>query len=304
MFVDNITIQEYAGDGNWCKCELVNKGKAVHYIALSDNPSDKERIAYFWHTTTDSVVNNGENKGKPVAKKWCVTVIQNAGEAQKQEEEEPKDLGNYLYSVGLLSDLHICKSNDNVTPNDTSDDWCDEDDFKAAMKKFVNDKNIKFVASCGDIAESQTNDNKKHPEAVSDADYSEFIEMYDVPYWQKEGLRFFSPLGNHDFYGLFESREGDTITKKKNSECTSGYNLNVNTRIGNIWPTGQQVNGIVPGRGRIVFDLEKGKSSANGQADMRFFSYNDYVDLYTKQGGYTGSSIWDSKKGGISDEAP
>jgi hypothetical protein len=127
--------------------------------------------------------------------------------------------------------------------------------------------------------------------------------MYDVPYWQVAGLRYFSPLGNHDFYGLFESREGDTITGKKNSECIAGYNSNVNTRIANLWPTGQQVNGIVPSRGRIVFELESGKSTATGQADMRFFSFNDYVDLYAKKGGYTGSSIWDSSKGGISDAA-
>jgi hypothetical protein len=127
--------------------------------------------------------------------------------------------------------------------------------------------------------------------------------MYDVPYWQVAGLRYFSPLGNHDFYGLFESREGDTITGKKNSECIAGYNSNVNTRIANLWPTGQQVNGIVPCRGRIVFELESGKSTAQGQADMRFFSFNDYVDLYARKGGYTGSSIWDSSKGGISDTA-
>ena len=185
---------------------------------------------------------------------------------------------------------------------DTSDDWWDEDDFRAAMSIFVADQDIKFVASCGDIAESQTNDYKKHPESTCDADYKEFTEMYDVPYWQVAGLRFFSPLGNHDFYGIFESRSGDTITGKKNSECISGYNAGVQSRLG-LWPTGQQINGIVPGRGRIVFDLENGKSTASGQADMRFFSFNDYVDLYARKGGYTGSSIWNAKKGGISDEA-
>jgi hypothetical protein len=52
-----------------------------------------------------------------------------------------------------------------------------------------------------------------------------------------------------------------------------------------------------------VFELEKGKTSAVGQADMRFFSFNDYVDLYCRQGGYTGKSVWDGNKGGISDEA-
>lgn len=95
------------------------------------------------------------------------------------------------------------------------------------MSIFVADQDIKFVASCGDIAESQTNDYKKHPESTCDADYKEFTEMYDVPYWQVAGLRFFSPLGNHDFYGIFESRSGDTITGKKNSECISGYNAGV-----------------------------------------------------------------------------
>ena len=299
VFVNNITIQEYAGEGNWCKCELINQGKNVRYVALNENRFDKERIAYFWHTTTDSVVNNGFNKGKPVSKKWCVTVIQNPGKAQEQPKEEEKkiDLGKYLYSVALITDLHMCKAN-----NYESTNWWDEDDFKRAMNICVNDKNIKFIASCGDISESQTNDSIKHPEATAEVDYKELTEMYDVPYWQVAGLRLFSPLGNHDFYGIFESRYGDTITGKKNTETITGYNAGVNSRLGN-WVTGQQINGIVPGRGRIVFDLEKGKSTANGQADMRFFSYNDYVDLYTKKGGYTGSSIWDANKGGISDEA-
>lgn len=125
-----------------------------------------------------------------------------------------------------------------------------------------------------------------------------------MTYWQVNGLRLFTPLGNHDFYGLFESRQGDTIRKdKKNTETTVGYNEGVKDRIANLWPTGQQINGIVPGRGRIVFELEKGKSTASGQADMNFFAYNAYVDIFAQPAGYTGKSIWDSKKGGISDEA-
>lgn len=36
---------------------------------------------------------------------------------------------------------------------------------------------------------------------------------------------------------------------------------------------------------------------------MNFFAYDAFVDLYAKQAGYTGSSIWDANKGGISDEA-
>jgi hypothetical protein len=213
---------------------------------------------------------------------------------ETQPEPKPQDLGKYHYSVGLLSDLHISKD---------SNEWWDEDDFKRCMDLFVKDTNVKCVMGCGDVAESATNAYQRHPEAVCDVDYAELKDMYDVPYWQVAGLRLFQPLGNHDFYGLFESRAGDTITGEKNSECISGYNANVVQRIADLWPTGQQINGIVPGRGRIVFELEKGKTSAVGQADMKFFSYNDYVDLYCRQGGYTGKSVWDSAKGGISDEA-
>lgn len=309
VFVNNITIQEKSG---WCKCELIANGKAVKYTALEENPTDKPRTVYFEHKTNDDKLSYGGNSGKPAMKSWMVTVIQKGNPNIKEqttnnnenqsEIDQSKKLGNYLYSVGLLSDIHMCKANDNTTPNDTSDDWADEEDFKACMKVFVDDKNVKFISSCGDIAESQTNDDKKHPESTAEADYKQFTEMYDVPYWQVEGLRFFSPLGNHDFYGLFESRAGDTITGKKNTECISGYNSNVNLRIGN-WVTGQQINGIVPSRGRIVFELEKGKSTLNGQADMNFFSFTDYADLYAKKGGYTGSSLWDGNKGGISDTA-
>ena len=212
-------------------------------------------------------------------------------------DDQPKDLGDFQYKVGLVSDLHICKAN-----NADKDNWWDEDDFRAALKIFSDDKDVKFIAACGDIAESKTNNAEKHPDSTCEADYKEFIDIFDVTYWQKAGLRFFSPLGNHDFYGMFESRKGDTITGKKNSETTSGYNASVNTRI-NSFVSGQHVNAIVQGRSRIVFDLEAGKHTPQGQADMNFFAYNAYVDIYAKQAGYTGSSIWDSKKGGISDEA-
>ena len=210
-----------------------------------------------------------------------------------QPQPKPQDLGKYQYSVGLSSDSHISRA---------SNDWWDEDDFRRCMDMFVKDQNVKCIMGGGDVAESSTNAYQKHPESVCDVDYKELKEMYDVPYWQVAGLRLFQPLGNHDFYGLFESRAGDTVTGKKNSETTFGYNASVSERISKLWPTGQQINGIVPSRGRIVFDLESGKSNPIGQADMNFFSYNDYVDLYAKKGGFTGS-VWDSTKGGISDEA-
>lgn len=247
-------------------------------------------------TDSSGVPHLNENQNA-VAAWYHVAVIGGGGdepEPTPKPEPEKADLGKYQYSVGLLSDLHISKS---------SNDWWDEDDFKRCMDMFVKDQNVKCVMGCGDIAESATNAYQKHPESTCDADYKELKEMYDVPYWQVAGLRLFQPLGNHDFYGLFESRAGDTITGKKNSECISGYNANVAQRIADLWPSDGGINGIVPGRGRIVFDLEAGKHTPQGQADMSFFAFNGYVDLYAKQAGYAGDSIWDSAKGGISDAA-
>ena len=215
-------------------------------------------------------------------------------------QPEPKELGQYLYSVGLLSDTHICKAN--TAPED---DWRDEKDFKRCMDLFVADKNIKCVMGCGDISESYTNNDGKHPDSTCDADYAELKEMYNVPYWQVQGMRFFSPLGNHDHYGLFETRKGDERSaKRKDTENIPGYNATANDRLAKLWPNGEGINGIPDnGRCRITFELEKGQKAATGQADMRFFSFNDYVDLYCRQGGYKGQSIWDSTKNGISDEA-
>ena len=267
----------------------------VNVMRTSEKVSKIEVDAEVHEDTTDFIImcdssqvpHLNENQNT-VAAWYHVTVV----------DEVKPDLGDYQYSVGLVSDLHICKSNDS-----DQDNWWDEDDFKRAMELFVKDTNVKFIASCGDVAESRTNDYKKHPDSVCDADYAEFVEMFDVPYWQKAGLRFFTPLGNHDFYGIFESRQGDTITGKKNSETTFGYNQSVNSRISSLWPSGQHVNAVIPGRSRISFDLEAGKHTLQGQADMSFFAYNAYVDLYAEPAGYTGTSIWDSKKGGISDEA-
>lgn len=293
-------VAEFASVTNACVHERM---EGSGYRRICDQHTAKlECDVIISENTTDFVVTICDNDKPHLSYEgcngqiWCpVKVIKDdVPTPEPTPEPQPFDLGKYLYSIGLLSDLHICKN---------SNQWWDEDDFTRCMKLFVDDTNIKCVMGCGDVSESSTNAYQKHPEAVCDVDYQELKDMYDVPYWQVAGLRLFQPLGNHDFYGLFESRAGDVITNKKNSECISGYNANVIQRIADLWPTGQGINGIVPSSGRIVFDLEKGKSTPVGQADMNFFSYNDYVDLYCRQGGYTGKSVWDSAKNGISDEA-
>ena len=265
------------------------------YVRISDHQGSNrhELDAEVHKDTTHFIVSIGDN-GKPdlgmtnnIGQIWCpVTVVKD--DTQPSPEPVTFDLGKYLYSVGLLSDYHISKD---------SNEWWDEEDFRRCMNLYAEDQNIKCVMGCGDLIESGS-PKKSTPEQ----DAGDFRELYDVPYWQTAGLRLFSPLGNHDFYGIFESRSGDTITGTKNSDTTFGYNASVCQRIAGIWLTDSGINGIVPGSGRIVFELENGKHTVQGQADMNFSAYNAYVDLYAKAAGYT-ASVWDSNKGGISDEA-
>jgi len=301
----NETVRLVAEFDHKCYACVHERREKSGYNRICDQQTERLVFDAMVHEdTTDFVISIRDNE-KPhlnfdgnVGQIWCpVTIV----DEDPQPEPEPtvKDLGAYKYKFCSMGDIHMCKQ----TPSDPSGDWGDEADFKAAMDICAADKEIKFVASYGDVAESQTNEADKHPECVCDADYKEFTEMYDVEYWQKCGLRFFSCLGNHDYYGIFESRNGDVITGGKNSECIVGYNASVQQRL-TLWPTGQQINAIpANGRCRFTFELESGKDKAEGQSDMRFFSYCDYVDLYARKGGYTGKSIWDSNKNGISDEA-
>lgn len=288
-------------------CDRFTK-KLIYGVVLTEDMTD---IIVSFREDEKPHLDNTDNVGQI----WFqVTIVKDGDNQTPDPEPSPvptkEDLGNYRYSIGLLTDTHICKNNNTLPEEDTGQNisssqknWGDEKDFTRSLDLFVLDKNVKCLMSSGDIAEAQTNDVRKHPEATCDADYAEVVDIYNVQYWQKQGLRLFSPLGNHDFKGLFESRYGDKITGQKNTECIAGYNSNVNERISKLWPTGQKINSIVPGRGRIVFELEKGKTSASGQADMNFFAYNAFVDLYKAQSGYGDASVWDSKKNGISDKA-
>lgn len=78
---------------------------------------------------------------------WCPVEVSDA--TPEPSPEPQKDLGTFQYKVGIISDLHICKSN-----NNDSNNWWDEEDFKSAMGIFVDDPEVKFIASCGDVSES------------------------------------------------------------------------------------------------------------------------------------------------------
>lgn len=82
VYVDNITVQRFAGKYNWCKCTYDASTHTVTYKALSKNPSTTSvRKAYFIHTTTDERLSRGPYTGNLAMSTWTVTVQQaaNAG---------------------------------------------------------------------------------------------------------------------------------------------------------------------------------------------------------------------------------
>lgn len=263
-----------------------------YYFRLNDQQGSNEHThdAIVHEDTTDFIFSIGdpnEGIGRPdlgmtndIGQMWCpVTVVKD----DPQPTPEPADLGEHQFDVGLLSDLHLCVDNDGNTPG-SDDDWCDEDDLVSAMTIFANDKDIKCVMACGDLIESGS------PKlGTPEDDSKEFLSLYDINFWQIHGMRLFSCLGNHDFYGMYESRHGDCVMPSRftNQNSISGRNESVRDRIGEINVSGQGINGIVPGRGRIVFDTPDGKVHTSGQNDMLFFAYNAYVEMYKDAAGYT-----------------
>ena len=199
-------------------------------------------------------------------------------------EPDEKKLGKFLFKFGLLADEHIDEDNDDHSPGDTNDDWWDEADLRAALDIYAADHDVLFVENVGDVMECGS-PKKGTPED----DYNVFYGIFNVNYWQIHGLRFFTPLGNHDFYGIYESRYGDTIMGERftNELSIDGYNKSVRDRIAAIGISGQGINGIVPGRGRIVFDTDDGKSHTTGQGDMNFMAFYAYVEKYKDAAGYT-----------------
>ena len=79
VYVDNITIQRFAGTNNWCKCTYDAATHTVTYKAISQNPSTTSvRKAYFIHTTTDERLSRGPHAGDLAMSQWTVTIQQAA----------------------------------------------------------------------------------------------------------------------------------------------------------------------------------------------------------------------------------
>ena len=318
IVVNDITVDPEAGENGWCRCEKINDS-TLKYTALTANNSSRPRYAYFKHKTTDIIIPGGQNEGRPALSEWYVTVMQKGTDDPQPEptpeptpdpqpDPDPSDLGNFLYKVGLISDLHISADNNEGwdgtgrTPTTSDDNWWDEDDFRKAMNVVKDDTSIKFVASCGDIIESGDPST-----ATPEDDMSVFYNLYrgkiggdyTNEYWGMYGIRFFTPLGNHDFYGLNESRNNDQINPERFKNDTSiigysGYSDNgifypgIFERNNKEWPIDDWINGINENVGRITFEpIGPDPRELVGQNDINFFSYNAYIEMYKNNAGYT-----------------
>lgn len=311
ILVNNITVDPVAGENDWCRCEQIDKN-TLKYTAISKNTSSQPRYAIFKHKTTDKIISGGEAAGRPAAPEWYVTVMQEGTDGQQIEptpsptpdptptpdpqpdpDPDSSDLGNFLYKVGLISDLHVSADNDEGTDgtgatSTTSDDnWWDEDDFRRAMNIMLADNNIKFVASCGDITESGS-----PLDGTPENDSNDFYNIYQQ-YWPS--IRFFTCLGNHDFWGMYESRNGDeTDANRRNDLTIYGYNNGVKNRIGNIWYDGNtNSNNIIWGiqgdgvngrniSNRMQFEGYEQTTSVD-QGDINYFAFNSFIETYWDQ---------------------
>lgn len=106
-----------------------------------------------------------------------------------------KNLGNKLYSVGLLSDIHIDGNGD----GDNSDSGDSVADFQRALEYFNNTENVGFIAVCGDITYYGY-----------EADYTKFNELVTQysPNTVVKTIR-----GNHECYENGESNLNDSNTQ-------------------------------------------------------------------------------------------
>ena len=99
VFVDDITIQEYAGENDWCRCYILPNG-ALMYQALTENPYDEPRVAYFKHKTKDTELKRGFYQGRPAAPEWYVTIIQEANpNGSKKEVFDFQELINIFNDI-------------------------------------------------------------------------------------------------------------------------------------------------------------------------------------------------------------
>lgn len=113
IFVDDITIQEYAGENDWCRCYKLSDG-ALMYQALTENPSNEPRVAYFKHSTTDTELKRGFYQGRPAASEWYVTVIQ-----EPNPNGSEKEIFDLEKLIGIFNEILETNGNGKISEEET-----------------------------------------------------------------------------------------------------------------------------------------------------------------------------------------
>lgn len=157
---------------------------------------------------------------------------------------------NFLYSFGLLSDVHI----DNNYDADYKDDSMSIKDYKNALR-FLEDEGVNFIAYCGDMT-------KNHKD--SEADYQMVAECL-----KKSHIPNYIIKGNHDAgTGYFDEYVSGT------SRFTVPYKDDLFIFIGNSYETGTNA-GMSQGRVNYI------RSIIEDNPDRRLFlMYHQFIRGY------------------------
>lgn len=232
--------------------------------------------------------------------------------------------GNPLYSIGLISDLHLNYQDDrDGTKDKESGLYYDEEDL-AKVLQILKSKEVSFICGCGDITEASPYYQDKL-EAISDSEYNylnkdvpDSVEPYKVKskdamfddadnfynvYTKNcNGLNFYTPLGNHDFRGLYEALETDTtnisnLNETANGSSNKGFNESVYDRITNIWFE-KIHNSAIIGNKSIHYFRYNNSGHGNGTENLSGWNYDDggVLNNYSKLNFWFDQSLSNGKK--------
>ena len=183
---------------------------------------------------------------------------------------------NFLYSFGLLSDVHI----DNNYDADYKDKAMSDEDYRNALR-FLEDEGANFIAYCGDMTTNNRN---------AEADYQLLAECL-----KKSNIPNYIIKGNHDAgTGYFDTYVSEI------SRFTVPYNDDLFIFVGNGSSTGSN-GGMTQSR------IDYIRSIIEDNPDRRLFlMYHQFIRGYGSGDGtgglYSGSTIGDDPNNALTNE--
>ena len=183
---------------------------------------------------------------------------------------------NFLYSFGLLSDVHI----DNNYDADYSDKAMSDEDYRNALR-FLEDEGVNFIAYCGDMTTNNRN---------AEADYQMLAECLKESHVPNYIIK-----GNHDAgQGYFDEYVSET------SRFTVPYKDDLFIFVGNGSNTGTNA-GMTQSR----IDYIRGIIEDNPDRRL-FLMYHQFIRGYGSGDGtgglYSGRTIGDDPNNALTNE--